>query len=79
MTNSNNLLEQLFGVKAKVLKLFLQHPQLVLSVGDITKRTNIKKAETKKLVFYFIKMGFLKKSNGNDLKLKVPKNRVRRG
>ena len=51
--NSNNILEQLFGVKAKLLKLFLQHPQLILSMKDIVKRTGIKKKRSRKTYFVF--------------------------
>ncbi|MBI3631698.1 MAG: hypothetical protein HY219_02435 [Candidatus Staskawiczbacteria bacterium] len=68
----SNLLDNLFGVKARVLKLFLQRPQLVLSANELAKRTNIKKRETEKLVFYFTKMGFLKKVNGNG----KPRSRI---
>ncbi|MEK7629548.1 MAG: hypothetical protein AAB394_03410 [Patescibacteria group bacterium] len=66
--NSNNILEQLFGVKAKLLKLFLQHPQLILSMKDIVKRTGIKKREAEKLILFFTKSGILKKINGNGKK-----------
>ncbi len=65
---NTNLLENLFGVKAKLLKLFLQHPQLILSTGDIIKRTNIKKREVKKITLVFVRSGILKKINGNGKK-----------
>ncbi len=71
--NNNNVLEQLFGVKAKVLKLFLQHPQLILSTSDIAKRVNIKNKELEKIIIFFIRSGILKKINGNGNR-KIKKN-----
>lgn len=73
MKSNNNLLDQLFGFKAKVLKLFLQHPQLILSMGDISKRTNIKNKEAEQIILSFIKIGILKKINGNGNR-KIKKN-----
>ena len=70
--NNNNVLEQLFGLKAKVLKLFLQHPQLILSTSDIAKRANIKNKELEKIIIFFIRSGILKKINGNG----KPRSRI---
>lgn len=72
-SNSNILLEQLFGSKARLLKLFLQHPQLILSTKDITKRTSIKIREVEKIISFFTRSGILKKINGNGYK-KIKKN-----
>ncbi|MDP3800160.1 MAG: hypothetical protein Q8Q90_01930 [bacterium] len=69
---NTNLLENLLGVKAKVLKLFLQHPQLILSTKDIIKRTGIKSRESGKVILFFTKFGILKKINGNG----KPRSRI---
>ena len=69
------MLEQLFGSKAKLLKLFLQHPQLVLSTKDIIKRTNIKSREVEKIMIFLVRSGILKKINGNG---KTKKNKTQK-
>lgn len=73
MSHSKNLLEHLFGPKAKVLKLFFQQPQLALSVDDICKKTGVKKREGGRLVADFTRLGILKKANNHGKKTEIKK------
>ena len=65
-----NLLENLFGAKARVLKLFFQRPALTLSVLDIGKKTGLKNRAIKPVIGDLVRLGILKKINGNGKKKK---------
>ncbi len=71
---NKNLLENLFGSKAKVLKLFFQRSQLVLSAGDIARKTGLKKRGVKSKISELVKLGILKKANGNGKTKKTKKS-----
>lgn len=71
---NKNLLENLFGSKAEVLKLFFQRSQLVLSAGDIARKTGLKKRGVKSKISELVKLGILKKANGNGKTKKTKKS-----
>lgn len=66
----NNLLENLFGSKAKIFRLFFQRPQLMLSVEDIGRKAGLKKREAESIIADLVKFGVLKKINGYGQKKK---------
>lgn len=68
---NNNLLENLFGAKAKVLKLFFQRPALVLSAEDVGRKIGLKTRAVKSIVSHLVKLGVLKKANGHGQKKKT--------
>lgn len=70
---SKSILESIFGSKAKILELFFQHPQLMLSIEDICKKAGIKIREGKRIVTDFTRLGVLKKVNSHDKKTKTKK------
>lgn len=70
MAYNKNLLENLFGPKAKVLKLFFHQPNLVLTEADIGKKSCVKRTLRHRLVADLIKLGVLKKASRNGKKKK---------
>lgn len=60
-----NLLENLFGAKAKVLRLFFQRPALVLSAEDVGRKIGLKTRTVKPMISHLVKLGVLKKANSN--------------
>ncbi|MFY9493312.1 MAG: hypothetical protein WAP55_02460 [Minisyncoccia bacterium] len=70
MSYNKNILENLFGAKARVLKLFFQRPTLTLSVLDIGKKTGLKNRAIKPVIGDLVRLGILKKINGNGKKKK---------
>lgn len=69
-----NPLENLFGAKAKVLKLFFQRPQLVLSVSEAGRKAGLKTRAVKPIIANLVRLGVLKKANHNG---KTKKNKTK--
>ena len=70
---SKSILENIFGSKAKILKLFFQYPQLTLSIEDICKKTGIKNKLGKQSIASLVRLGILKRANNHDKKNKTKK------
>lgn len=76
MSHNKNVLENLFGPKARVLKLFLHRPQLVLGLEDIFKKSGLKKRGGRAAVTELRKFGLLKiASNHHDRKAQNKKKK----
>ena len=77
MTMSDKIMGELFGskTKARILKLFLHSPNLVLSPQEIGARIGAKKQEVKKSLASLIKLDIItsSKRNGKNQKKKTKK------
>lgn len=70
---SYNALEKLFGRnQSRVLKLFLHHPQTILSLADVARKAAVKNRAARVAVSDLIKLGILEKARPNG---KTKKNK----